>query len=421
MILINKHNYEAYFLDFYEGELNDDQQKEVLKFVELHPELKEEFEAFGNTKLSPAATTFDWKEELKDNVITSDIDNWIIACLEDDLDEYEKERLGEHLEKNDDHLLLIHQYSQCKLKAPNIVFHLKDEIKKSPKVIPLWSYATGVAVAASIGLLIFFGINPNSLEPTNMMADKTENKRTFESKLKSENYGYWIALNDLGDSKNNLTRESLSSNRKNEPTGQGNSKTGEAIAERNLNESPQENAHNAIGNSASYASAENPLSKKETQQNESSSVADQTSAQNEALVADQIESVTEEISLAEITKPDLINNPSNPELQTGSSNVIEEQIETIQNTSNKFATEASQKIAANHSNNDEIPSIGELALQKMKGIFGLNKKDNVNLKSAAGEAIADRIPNYSEKENNGRKIRSFKLGNFEISRSVASL
>jgi len=44
---INEENYETYFISYYENDLDQDQQKEVLGFVALNPELKNEFEFHG--------------------------------------------------------------------------------------------------------------------------------------------------------------------------------------------------------------------------------------------------------------------------------------------------------------------------------------------------------------------------------------
>ena len=48
---INLHNYEAVFLDYYEGNLSAEDVSELLLFLENHPELKEDFESFENIVL----------------------------------------------------------------------------------------------------------------------------------------------------------------------------------------------------------------------------------------------------------------------------------------------------------------------------------------------------------------------------------
>ena len=48
---INIENYQAYFLDFVEGNLTEKERQEVIDFIALHPELKSELDEFENISL----------------------------------------------------------------------------------------------------------------------------------------------------------------------------------------------------------------------------------------------------------------------------------------------------------------------------------------------------------------------------------
>ncbi len=66
---INKNNYEAFFLDYYDGNLPAEQVAVLLLFVEQHPELKEEFESFENITLEDLPSIgFDNKSSLKKEI-----------------------------------------------------------------------------------------------------------------------------------------------------------------------------------------------------------------------------------------------------------------------------------------------------------------------------------------------------------------
>ncbi len=50
---ITINNYEEWMIDYIEGNLSNDQRKQLAEFLEFHPELKAELELFGQTKLQP--------------------------------------------------------------------------------------------------------------------------------------------------------------------------------------------------------------------------------------------------------------------------------------------------------------------------------------------------------------------------------
>lgn len=87
---INQNNYEAWFLDYYEKQLSAEQVAELFLFLEQHPLLKEEFDAFADisitTPLIAEEKLFN-KQSLKkyDEVCEENIQEWLIAQLEGDL------------------------------------------------------------------------------------------------------------------------------------------------------------------------------------------------------------------------------------------------------------------------------------------------------------------------------------------------
>lgn len=85
MDMINKNNYEAWLLDYAEGNLSQIEQKQVEAFLEEQPEVKAELEAFEPVYLEPdTSITFDKKEELKKESGNSKVVffnfNWRIAA-----------------------------------------------------------------------------------------------------------------------------------------------------------------------------------------------------------------------------------------------------------------------------------------------------------------------------------------------------
>ena len=96
---INRNNYEAYFLDFAEGNLSEEERKDVLDFIQANPDLKEELEEFELIQLpvedGQSENWADLKKE-KNYASSQDLrDELYFKALEEDLTEEEGIALSE--------------------------------------------------------------------------------------------------------------------------------------------------------------------------------------------------------------------------------------------------------------------------------------------------------------------------------------
>ncbi len=99
---INLHNYQAYLLDYAEGNLSEDQQAELFAFLELHPGLEAELEDLDLPTLNEfelLQDEFDAKPGLKKNAEQWE-DYRLIASLENLLPEKEQQQLEQDLKEN---------------------------------------------------------------------------------------------------------------------------------------------------------------------------------------------------------------------------------------------------------------------------------------------------------------------------------
>ena len=111
---INIHNYEAFFLDFIEGNLSASAVKKVKLFLAAHPELDAELAEFENIQLTPANIHFSEKNSLKKNTETVVSDDEYIARLEGDLTEIETEKFDHRISLNSNELAIYNQFKQTK-------------------------------------------------------------------------------------------------------------------------------------------------------------------------------------------------------------------------------------------------------------------------------------------------------------------
>jgi len=90
---INKNNYEAYFLDYWENNLQPEMVAELMIFLEGNPDLKGEFNEFENIVLVPdESIKFQPNKELKKKEVepvgeiqSDNYEHYMVGDLEGDL------------------------------------------------------------------------------------------------------------------------------------------------------------------------------------------------------------------------------------------------------------------------------------------------------------------------------------------------
>lgn len=171
---ITMDNYEAFFLDYVEGRLDDSSVLEMLAFLRKHPELKEELECFSEMKLEPAQIGYKDKELLKKlnfkdaAVSLRNFDDFCIAYYEKELSHSESQKLFDFLHQNPDKKKDFQLYGEVFLKAdPSVIFEgkafLRKKIKAKTGIILLrW---TSVAAGIVIAISVFFKSPLKEIEP----------------------------------------------------------------------------------------------------------------------------------------------------------------------------------------------------------------------------------------------------------------
>ena len=181
---IDRHNYEAFFVDYYDGNLSAADESMLMDFLKDNDDFENEFRDFKNLNLSSPDLAFEDKLYLKKLGIEGEekID-WMIAALEGQLEESEQAQFHKNLAVNEEDLALYNQVQKTVLIPPSIIYPNKLELKKHASIIPVLRY--GLAIAAS--LLLFFVLNndsPKSLYNTrsvNLISSTIEvEKDTFQ-------------------------------------------------------------------------------------------------------------------------------------------------------------------------------------------------------------------------------------------------
>jgi hypothetical protein len=183
---INLHNYEAFFLDYKEGNLSVEQEKELFLFLEQHPHLYEELHSFENVVLEDFSNEeiFDGKNNIKKPEFT---DENLIAYTEGILDVNSKKEIDALALQNADLKKELELYKSTILRADKSeVFINKSKLKRDARVIPFQNNFTFLRAAAAILLLVglFFLVSnliskeevKNTLEVAGVRVEKQEQR-----------------------------------------------------------------------------------------------------------------------------------------------------------------------------------------------------------------------------------------------------
>ena len=154
-------NYEAFYLDFLEGNLNEEETALFLAFMEAHPELRLEDESLVSVELETISLGAQFKDGLKQvsfsetPISLSNVEQFLIAETEGQLASDKLAELKMFVAANPSLLKSQKLYAATHLKADlSLVYADKAGLKRK-KVVVLWPYVS-LALAASLTALMFY-------------------------------------------------------------------------------------------------------------------------------------------------------------------------------------------------------------------------------------------------------------------------
>ncbi|MBN2634619.1 MAG: hypothetical protein JXR61_00010 [Prolixibacteraceae bacterium] len=174
MMKINRNNYETYFLDYLEGNLDEKLVDDFLEFLQKNPDLKKELALFQSVSLEPEEIQFDKKEQLYKNKfdLENHFNNASIALMEGDLSSDEKTAFENYLNAHPNKKKEFLIFQRTKLHPDlSISFNKKSNLyhRSTGKTILMWSYR----VAAVFVLAFIFYV----------LADQYSAQKMEESKM----------------------------------------------------------------------------------------------------------------------------------------------------------------------------------------------------------------------------------------------
>jgi hypothetical protein len=191
---ITRSNYESWFLDYLEGNLDSSLMDEFQVFLRENPDLAAELEMGALITLeSNQEIHFDAKENLRKSVSDQQVEfeERAVAYYEGDLSLSERINFEASLSENSARAAEAEEFGRLKLIADKkVVYKNKEQLRRKVTIFPLW---IKLASVAAMLLLAYLLIKPgNSVRPVNVqLADNIKNKESKgvvvpEKKVKME-------------------------------------------------------------------------------------------------------------------------------------------------------------------------------------------------------------------------------------------
>jgi len=191
---INIHNYEAFFLDFLDGNLSESEMKELSRFLQKNPSLKEELDSFEEITLEPSNIKFENKQELikqtqAQHFEITEFEYLCVADIENDSNNEELKQLKKELSVSENKAIYT-IFHKVKLQAnKKIVFSNKSKLLK--KYVSV-NFRTVISVASAAAILLFFVLkgdfvnNDSSDNTGKQLAEKVIKNETVKSNVFEE-------------------------------------------------------------------------------------------------------------------------------------------------------------------------------------------------------------------------------------------
>lgn len=164
---ITRENYEIYFIDYLEGNLDEKLVDDFIEFLQNNPDLKDELSWFEPISLEPEKINFSKKEKLYKHPLDNEneFEKAAVANLEGDLSKKEVEELNLYLASHPEKYKNIELFAKTKLVADSsIIFRKKKSLYQYSVGRKIYFWSVRVAAILILVFAIFALINQKTAE-----------------------------------------------------------------------------------------------------------------------------------------------------------------------------------------------------------------------------------------------------------------
>lgn len=192
--MINRENYEIWFLDYFEGNLSKETASILFEFLNEYPDLKEEFQEFEIISLKPEEIKFNNKSGLKMNLKPENIQGLnefeilAISKIEQNISFEEEKKLESILRLSPDKRKENRAFQLVKFQPDlNVVFPEKSSLKRGSVIkFPSWAiYISGIA-ALFLSIIFIKNIVETKVSPGEENSQIAYQNNNHSSKKQAE-------------------------------------------------------------------------------------------------------------------------------------------------------------------------------------------------------------------------------------------
>lgn len=208
-MLIDRTNYELWFLDWFDGTLSGDQKKQLQHFLSENPDLKEEFAEFDNFRLNPPAGNFPLKNNLlktADELSDSQFDYLCTAFVENEITGEEYSDLIAIVKSNPERSKTLELFMKTKLVPPAFSYNKKSKLRRRTLTQNAFRITIAILTAAAI---IAFAIITYITVPQNVPENKSQLASTGPQQVQEKKYPGNNLKNNQGTISRTKKRETI--------------------------------------------------------------------------------------------------------------------------------------------------------------------------------------------------------------------
>jgi hypothetical protein len=172
---INRNNYEPYFVDYLEGNLDESLVDDFIEFLQQNPDLKEELSFFEPVVVAPEDLRFANKKNLYKEKFDAEeaFNHAAIARLEGDISPLEKAEFENYLSTHPKRKKEAALFTKTKLLPDfSVVFSSKNKLyrQSAGKIFLIWTSRVAAVLIIALAVFTFFSKNESQLIPENQIA-----------------------------------------------------------------------------------------------------------------------------------------------------------------------------------------------------------------------------------------------------------